>query len=398
MTNVATYRLGPDEWTIRVPTEKSVAVRFDVEHGDPKPTRELIRHALENPFRFEAMRRAMTPDDHVIIVVDDALPCLPDLIAGIVEHIAEAGVKPDAITLLIAPPAWHQEFIDDLPDEIADIKVEIHNPDDEKRHAYLATTAAGRRVYLNRTLVEADFAIFLTGRRFDPVHGYAGGTHALFPALSNTATRGEMANVPPAEHPFAPHADRTEDEEIAWLLGTPFFVQVIEGPGETIQAVVSGMIDSLPEGTARQKEYWTVHADRRADLVLAIATGSEADLANALANAARVVAPMGRIVLLAPTPEELDDAFAIIRKSPDAATAARTLIREKPEGTSAGVLWAFAASSSKLFLGPDWPKRLAEELFATSVTTAAAIESLIEDASSVIVLPEAHKIYASVTA
>lgn len=398
MASEATIRVGPDEWPVSIPAGKHVPLQKNKVPPAERTAKELVRFALDNPYQFEAMRRAMTPDDHIVIVVDDALPCLAELIAGVVEYVGDAGVKPESVTLLIAPPAWHQEFIDDLPDEIADVKVEIHNPDDEKRLAYLATTAAGRRVYLNRTLVESDFAIFLTGRRFDPVLGFSGGPQSLFPALSNTATRNEFIGRPPSEHPFALKTERTEEEEIAWLLGTPFFVQVIEGPGETIHDVVSGMIDSLPEGTARQKEYWTIHADRRADLVIATANGSEADLANALANAARVVAPTGRIVLLAPTPEELDDAFAIIRKSPDAATAARTLIREKPEGTAAGVLWSFAASSSKLILGPDWPKKLAEELFATSVTTAAAIESLIEEATSVIVLPEAHKIYASVPA
>ena len=58
-------------------------------------------------------------------------------------------------------------------------QTEIHNPTDHARLAYLATTKAGRRVYLNRTLVEADFLIVLSSRAYDPASGHGGMLAAL---------------------------------------------------------------------------------------------------------------------------------------------------------------------------------------------------------------------------
>src|SRR6186997_2201674 len=123
MANESQICVGPDEWPVIIPAGKLVPLLTSQTSSAKRSARELVRNALENPYRFEAVRRAMTPDDHIVIVVDDALPCLAELIAGVVEYVGDAGVKPDAVTLLLAPPAWHQEFVDDLPDEIADVKV-----------------------------------------------------------------------------------------------------------------------------------------------------------------------------------------------------------------------------------------------------------------------------------
>jgi nickel-dependent lactate racemase len=390
------YQLGPAAWAIAVPPDKLVPLRMS-DPGTPADARTLVRHALESPFGFEPMRRATTPDDRVVIVVDDRLPCLADLLSGVLEHLASADIKPEAVTILLAPPARNQGFIDDLPDEFSDVTVEVHNPDDDKRHAYLAATAGGRRVYLNRTLADSDFTVILTGRRFDPILGFAGAADAVFPTLSNAATRAEFAGHPPAENPFATQAEQSEAQEVTWLLGTPFFVQVIEGDGNTIHAVIAGLIDSAAEGVRVQRERWAARAEKRADLVIAAAAGDESDLANALANASRVVAMNGKIVLLAEAPDQFGEAFGILRRSSDPTTAAKTLLSEKPDGTAAAVLWAFAARSAKLHLGPDWSKLLAEDLFATPLRKQAELDALISSAASVAVLPEAHKLYATVS-
>ena len=63
-----------------------------------------VRAALETPLGFPALRRALTPDDHVTIVVDESLPHLAELVIPLLEHITAAAVHPEAITLLCAPP------------------------------------------------------------------------------------------------------------------------------------------------------------------------------------------------------------------------------------------------------------------------------------------------------
>jgi hypothetical protein len=234
--------------------------------------------------------------------------------------------------------------------------------------------------------------IVLTGRRFDPVIGVGGGLAAIFPALSNAATRAETAAAMPVRDPLAVAAP-AEGAEIAWLLGTPFFVQVIEGPGGTIESVVAGLVDSLAESEHRQRDRWTWDATGRAPLAIVTASGELADLANALANAGRLLDGLGEIVLLAEPTAVADEAFLIVQNAGTPAAAAAALQAEKPAGLAAAMLWALAARIGKLRLGPDWSG--ADKLFASPIGRDE-LQRLVDTASSVAVLPDAHLLHVRV--
>src|SRR5262249_13582414 len=137
---------------------------------------------------FPPLRQALTPDDHVVIVLDEQLPQLAPLLTSLLEYLRLAGVQPDAMTLLCPSPLLSQPWLDELPHLFANIRIEIHDPGNRDRLSYLATTQKGRRIYLNRSVVDADQAIVLSRRGYDPLTGYSGAEAALFPALSDEAT------------------------------------------------------------------------------------------------------------------------------------------------------------------------------------------------------------------
>src|SRR5262245_53191445 len=120
-----------------------------------------VAAALEEPLGFPALRRALTPDDHVAVVVDEQLPQLPRLLTPVLEHLTQAHVRPEAITLLCPTPS-SQAWVDELPDAFQEVRLEVHDPANRKRLSYLATTRHGHRLYLNRTLVDADQSVVLT--------------------------------------------------------------------------------------------------------------------------------------------------------------------------------------------------------------------------------------------
>src|SRR5437868_708487 len=201
MNNTTTFEsLG--QTAMRVPIEvgtEKMAVEIDparlirLERASvPPPLTDpvrAVREGLESPLGYPALRRSLTPDDHVTIVVEEHLPRLAELLTAVLEHVTAAGVEPAAVTLLCPPTHSKQPWIEDLPDAYQDVRLEMHDPADRSRRAYLATTQAGRRVYLNRSAVDADQLIVLTGPRFDPVLGYAGAEGAVYPALSDVETR-----------------------------------------------------------------------------------------------------------------------------------------------------------------------------------------------------------------
>src|SRR5689334_5817985 len=83
-----------------------------------------VRAALESPLRYPALRRALTPDDHVTVVVDEHLPRLPELVNAVLEHVLSAGVDPAAITLLCPPSASRQPWLDALPEAVEEVHTE----------------------------------------------------------------------------------------------------------------------------------------------------------------------------------------------------------------------------------------------------------------------------------
>src|SRR5262249_39545900 len=152
-----------------------------------------------------------------------------------------------AITLLYSstPAQGVNGQLTDHPE----IAVEIHDSSHRKKLSYLATTRKGRRLYLNRTAVDADQLIVLSGRGYDPLLGYSGTVGELFPAMSDEETKQQLFNALSNDVPSTePWPIRREADEVAWLLGAPFMVQVIEGSGKEIVHVLGGLADSGCEG------------------------------------------------------------------------------------------------------------------------------------------------------
>ena len=166
--------VGGERLTLDIPSDQLIRIDRAERAAPLADPIQALRDCLESPQHYPALRRALTPDDHVTVVVDEHLPRIGDLVTAVVEHIVAAGVNPAAITLLCPPTSSQQPWLEELPDAIQDVHLEIHAPGDRNHLAYLATTKAGKRVYLNRSAVDADQLVVLTRPHFDPVLGYAG--------------------------------------------------------------------------------------------------------------------------------------------------------------------------------------------------------------------------------
>src|SRR5262249_5119628 len=155
-----------------------------------------------------------------------------------------------------------------------------------------------------------------------------------FPTLSDDATLHEMSSRLSADAPLAASPLRQEAAEVAWLLGTPFLVQIIEGAGDDIAAVVAGPVESSGEGQSLLDARWKVEIDRPVDVVLGGISGDPGrhtftDLARAFLAASRIVKPGGRVALLTDAAPPLGPAAAILRRAGDPAQALKLLAEEK---------------------------------------------------------------------
>src|SRR5262249_8927796 len=146
---------------------------------------------------------------------------------------------------------------------------------------------------------------------------------ALYPALSDEATLQDYWKHLSMKAPGAtPWPLRKEASEVAWLLGAPFLVQVIEGAGAEVAHVLGGPGATSAAGQRLLDARWRVEVEAAADVVVAGVGGDPAghrfaDLARALACAARVVKPGGRIALLSGGGPALGAGADLLRQAED---------------------------------------------------------------------------------
>jgi nickel-dependent lactate racemase len=357
-----------------------------------------VRQALETPLGFPALRRALTPDDHVAIVLDEQLPHLSELLTPVLEHVVRAGVAPEAITLLCPPSQASPGWIDDLPDAFQEVRIERHDPTERKKLSYLATTRRGRRLYLNRTAVDADQLVVLARRSYDPLLGYAGSEGALYPALSDEATRREMCGLLSMDIPGeAPWPARHEAAEVAWLLGAPFMIHVIPGAADEVTHIVAGLADTDAESLRLLNARWRVSGDQHADVVIAALSGNQhtfTDLAAAAACASRVVKPGGRLVVLSQAGPALGAGAELVRQAEDPGEALRLLRIQTPADMAAAFQWASAAQRATIDLLSELLPEVSEELFTVPLDNATQVRRLVKTGESCLLLPDAHKMLA----
>jgi nickel-dependent lactate racemase len=355
-----------------------------------------VRAALEQPFGFPALREALTPDDHVVIVLDEDVAHLPQLLVPLLEHIQTAGVATEAVTLLCAPPASQQSWLEELPERFEEVRLEVFDPADRNQLSYLATTSKGRRLYLSRTVVDADQVVVLSRRRYDTLLGHAGAEGSLYPAFSDAETRSAVSSTVHFHSPSGePWATEKEAREISWLLGAPFFVQMIEAGGDELAHVVAGTEEASQEGRRLLDVCWRRPVSQPADLVVASVSGdparqSFADLAAALACAASAVQPQGRIILLSQT-GQLGSAADMLLQADDPAELLRQLHGKQTLELALVIQWARAVSQARVSWLCDLPPDTVEELFVTPLENPRQVQRLIDASPSCLVVPDAHK-------
>jgi nickel-dependent lactate racemase len=356
-----------------------------------------LRTALEQPFEFPALREALTPDDHVVIVLDEDVAHLGELLVPLLEHIQSAGVSAGAMTLLCPPSASQQRWLDDLPESFEDVRLEVFDPTDRKQLAYLATTRKGRRLYLSRTVVDADQVVVLSRRRYDPLLGHAGAEGTLYPAFSDAETRQEMAG---RAHSGAPPLDpwpvEQEAREISWLLGAPFFVQVIAAGGDEVAHVVAGTEEASLESRRLLDRCWRLQVSQPADLVVATLSGDPArhgfaELAAALACAAQAVRPQGRIVLLSQAQPQLGSEVDLLRQADEPDDVLQRLRGQHRLELVPVIQWARAVQQAHVSMLCGLPDETVEELFASPLEHPRQVQRLIDASPSCLVIPDAHK-------
>lgn len=366
-----------------------------------------VAAAVSQPLDFPPLSQVFVSGDRVVIALDRHTPRAAGLIAGIWKVMAQRGVETGSVTIL-QPAALDGIPLADprveLPEPIRDqVQWTVHDPTDAVQQAYLASTANGERIYLARELVEADVTVSVGQMAYDPVIGYRGTNSVFYPGLSSADAIGRAHGLGHSElGPDDARPLRQVMDEIAWLLGNQFTIQVIAAGGDDVATVLAGAGESVfRHGKRLLAEHWLVPLEERVDVVIAAVDADAAghgwsQIGAALATARNLVAKGGKVVILSELHAELDAGLQLIRDSRSPRNALQPLRQQAPPDLIAAAQLASATDWAHVYLLSKMDSGLIDELFMTPLENEREVQRLLSGDGSCVVLGSAQHTFGQV--
>lgn len=328
-------------------------------------------------------------------------PETPD-VAGILSLIHEElqRVPEGGVSLTLVLPAdpsgrqwqWLREL---LPMHLQQqITLIDHDVADRTHVSYVASSLSGERIYLNRHVAEADLIITIGITRFDPALGYRGTSSCLFPALTDTETQFRTGFTPAAMENAGELAARRElVDEVGWLAGTQYTLQVIHGPQGPME-VLAGHPDEVFElARARNQQLWTVSLNEPADAILTSVPGGPTAwlcFGQALENLMELIDQGGRIIVVADLDMPEGPAATLVRRTQDPEELLRPLKKEPLPDSTPFLQLIEACRRARVYLLSRLPAEVVEELGMIPLAGEAELQKLLSSVPQCVVLPNAH--------
>jgi nickel-dependent lactate racemase len=386
--------------------------RLVAEHAAPRPNsqyKEELLAALRAPMEYPSIEQAVIPGDRITVALDRYTPGAAGVVAGIWEVLAPRGIEAEKFTVIQPASRLESQLPDpraELPEDVrAQARWILHDPTRKDSCVYLASTATGDRVYMAREVVDADFLITAGSIAFDPLIGYRGTNSVFYPGLSSadamlkTQGQGHVELGPDESRPL-----RELIDEIGWLLGNPFAIQVIPAATNGVSRVLAGVCDPVfAEGKKVLTKQWHIEVNERPDVVIA-AIDHESGLhaweqLGAAADVGRsLVARGGKIVILSDLVAELPQGLELIRSSENVRDAIRPLRKQAPPDLVCATQLASAADWAQIYLLSGLADDVVDELFLTPVANETEVRRLLKNDSRCLFLEAAQFVHGTVRA
>lgn len=381
--------------------EQTLVANLDAPRGRPLADPGLaLRESLRAPLDFPPLAKSVIPGDRVAIALDHGVPRAAELVAGIVAELVEAGIEPGNITVVqtaidaanhvrdprsLLPENWQKS-----------VQLQTHEPSNRDQLRYLAATGDAKPIYVNSGIVEADLVVPVGVARVDSSLGYPGPASGVFPAFSDEHTAERYRAPRLLDSPERREKLRALSDEVSWLLGVMFAVQVVPAGGDDLLHIVAGRSDLVFERSQSLcDEAWSFSVPQRASLVVAAVPGANGcqtweNVARAVWAASQSVTDDGAIVLCTDLAAELGPGTQRLRNADDRQGVLREISRERPVDALVAAELAHALERGPLYLLSQLDEALVEDLGIASVADEAELERLVSHHDSCILLGNAQ--------
>ncbi len=391
----AELRFGLSEsFSIELPEDAALEV-CDAPRGESlADVAAAAEGALAEPLDFPPLARTALPGDRVVLAVEHAVPRVATIVARAVAALIAAGVSPRDIHIVQAAEP-QDDLLGEVPGEIRrEITSALHDPNSREALSYLAAASDARPIYLNRAIHDADLVVSIGSLRLDDAPGYHGANAGLFPTFSDAATIARYRSSRSDETGPRRRLDRKSDE-VTWLLGARFMIQVVPGEGDEVLHVLAGDCAAvISRGRELCEAAWRYSIAKPARLVVATIEGGATsqtweNVGRALASAGRALEPGGAIALCTQLAEAPGAALQRMLGAEDRQSVARDIDQGRPADALVARQLADALDLGSIYLVSRLDAELVEELGLVPLS-GSDLSRLARRFDSCLVLANAH--------
>lgn len=405
---------GHDSIEIEVPSDKLVGTFLPRALAPVPDPVEALRDALADPVSSSRLRDLVAGVKSVAIGIEDATRPVPNalLVDAVMSELQAGGVVPRQVKVIVATglhrPMTDEELAGALGCWFGEVQHENHDANNSQRLARLGTTSLGTEISVNRSFMEADLRITTGDVEYHQFCGYGGGVKCIYPGLADAAairanhSRMDLPGTGPGRIDGNPV--REEINEVGRMAKVAFNVSVAMDADHRIVAVRAGDPDlSFRQACRFIDEMYAIEVPRRADLVIASPGGHPKDIElyqsqKAIEEATQVVEPGGNVLITACCEE--GSGSQLFEEWMDAAYSAADIIRRIQDEFVMGGHKAYQIARevqrANVHLYSQIPPGRVRSWMMTPVGSMQDVDRLIDGARSIIVLPQATLVRATV--
>lgn len=368
---------------------------------------KAVGAALAEPLDYPALARATVPGDKIVLALEQGLPHAGVIAAAIVQYLVEAEVTLKDVTVLRTQAdvdGGGEDPRSFMPaDQAQALSIKIHDPNDRDQLAMLGRAVEDRPVYLNRLIHDADVVVPIGCLRCRESVDYHGVFGSIFPTFADAKTQQRYRNpgTPDSRAELVAKMQR-EVEQVGWMLGAQFTVQLVPGTAAGPLRVLAGEVNHLiAEGRKQCLAAWNHVVPQRASLVVAAITGDRSqqtwhNVGRALTAASAVVADDGAIALCTELEEGLGPALQSLVGAESTQDALRRIRKERPDDAIPAAILAEALTRARVYLHSRLDDSLVEDLGTAPIAGNDDVMRLVRRHPSCILLGGAQFIQATV--
>ena len=363
---------------------------------------EATAKALAHPVDYPPPDRYLMPSDRVAIVLGDGVPHGDQIAAAVIRRLVAGDIDPESITLLRTGAAADAGFGDPsrwLDEGIRQgLSLLTHDPTDRNQLAYLAASSRGESILLNRAIIDADVVLPIGCFHGRHVARHLGMYGAIFPDFADEKNRKRFRS-PNTLGARGYHKKSVVGavDEVGWLLGTTFTIQVIPGPVSSVLHVVAGEVGAVKKRAARlYRSAWHSSVPRRASLVVAAIEGNSHEqtwdnLGRALATAAELVEDGGAIAVCSELADLPGPAVDLLHRTRSLDDALRQINKDRPPDSLAAAQLAAVQDRVSVYLLSRLDPADVEELEIAPIVDTDELVRLAERHPSCLLLADAPR-------